>query len=108
MNAPGDDAVDATVQVTARTMDTLEVLAHIARHLHPPRIASPPEILGDADAALRTALGRFVPITWPDHLLPFRDQTERAAGLTLRACDGLRAAAPTPTPCGRHSARCVM
>jgi phospholipase/carboxylesterase len=96
MNAPGDDAVDATVQVTARTMDTLEVLAHIARHLHPPRIASPPEILGDADAALRTALGRFVPITWPDHLLPFRDQTERAAGLTLRACDGLRAAAPTP------------
>lgn len=93
MNAPDDDAVEATVALIARTMDALEVLGQIARHLHPPRIASLPEMLGDTDTALCTARERFVTIIWPDHLLPFRDQTERAADLTLRACDALRAAA---------------
>jgi phospholipase/carboxylesterase len=93
MDAPDDDAVDATVGLIARTMDALEVLAHIARHLHPPRIASLPDMLGDAGTVLRSARAQFARIIWPDHLLPFRDQIERAADLTLRACDGLDAAA---------------
>lgn len=87
-----DDVVEATVGMVARTMDALEVLAFIARHLHPPDIASLVEVLGDADAALRTARERFALVAWPEHLLPFRDQAEHAAALTLRACDGFRAA----------------
>jgi len=93
MNAPGDDAVGATIELIARTMAALEVLGHIARHLHPPHIASLPELLGDAGTALRIARERFARLTWPDHLLPFREQVERAADLTVRACDGLCAAA---------------
>jgi phospholipase/carboxylesterase len=93
MNAHDDDVVEATVAMVARTMDALEVLGFIARHLHPPDFASLVEVLGDADTALRAAGERFALVTWPEHLLPFRDQAERAAALTLRACDGLRAAA---------------
>ncbi|HEY3845518.1 MAG TPA: hypothetical protein VGL95_00230 [Acetobacteraceae bacterium] len=92
MNAQDDDVVEATVAMVARTMDALEVLGFIARHLHPPDLASLVEVLGDADPALRAARERFALVAWPDHLVPFRDQAERAAALTLRACDGLRAA----------------
>ena len=93
MTAPDDDVVEATVGMVARTMDALELLGFVARHLHPPDLASLVEVLGDADAALRAAGERFAEVAWPEHLLPFRDQTDRAAALTLRACDGLRAAA---------------
>jgi len=92
VNPQDDDLVEATVGMVARTIDALEVLGFIARHLHPPDIASLVVVLGDADSALRAARERFALMAWPDHLVPFRDQTERAAALTLRACDGLRAA----------------
>lgn len=92
MNAQDDEVVEATVGMVARTMDALELLGFIARHLHPPDLASLVEVLGDADTALRAAGERFAQVAWPEHLVPFRDQTEHAAALTLRACDGLRAA----------------
>jgi phospholipase/carboxylesterase len=92
MNEPGDEVVEATVGMVARTMDALEVLGFIARHLHPPDLASLVEVLGDADTALRAACERFALVAWPEHLLRFRDQAKSAADLTLRACDGLRAA----------------
>jgi phospholipase/carboxylesterase len=93
MNAQHNDVVEATVAMVGRTMDALEVLGFIAQHLHPPDIASLVEVLGSADAALRTAGEQFALVAWPEHLVPFRDQAEHAAALTLRACDGLRAAA---------------
>jgi phospholipase/carboxylesterase len=93
MNAQDNDVVEATVAMVARTMDALEVLGFIARHLHPPDIASLVQVLGDADTALRAAGEQIARVAWPEHLLPFRDQAQRAAALTLRACDGLRAAA---------------
>ena len=46
--------------------------------------------LGGRDAALRSALADAV---WPEQL---RQQVERAAEATLRACDGLRAAVGAP------------
>jgi phospholipase/carboxylesterase len=52
---------------------------------------------------LRAARERFALAAWPPHLVSFRDQAERAAALTLRACDGLRAAA-TPGTDGRRQA----
>ena len=71
----------------ARLLDTLDTLGYIARHLHPPRLEALVATLGDRDAALREALAEAV---WPEQL---RDPIERAAEATLRACDGLRAAA---------------
>jgi phospholipase/carboxylesterase len=71
----------------ARLLDTLDALGYIARHLHPPRLEELVATLGDRDAALREALADVV---WPDEL---GDHVERAAEATLRACDGLRAAA---------------
>ena len=60
-----DPLIEATVGMVARTMDALEVLGLIARHLHPPDIASLAEVLGDADAALRAARERFAHAAWP-------------------------------------------
>ena len=88
-----DPLIEAIVRLVARTMDALEVLAFIARHLHPPDSAALAAVLGDADTALRDARASFLAAVWPEHLAAFRDQAERAAALTLRACDGLRAAA---------------
>jgi phospholipase/carboxylesterase len=71
----------------ALLLDTLGTLEFIARHLHPPRLDALVATLGDRDAALREALTKAV---WPEQL---RDPIGRAAEATLRACDGLRAAA---------------
>jgi len=91
-----DEVVEAIVAVVGRMLDALDRLGFIARHMHPPDLASLVEVLEDADAALRTAHERFGSVAWPDHLVAFRDQTALAVGFTLRACDGLReAAAPS-------------
>jgi phospholipase/carboxylesterase len=93
MTTPDDDVVDATVSMVARTMDALEILGFVARHLHPPHLASLVEVLGDSDSALRFARDQFTRLTWSEHLMAFRDQADRAATMALRACEGLRAAA---------------
>ncbi len=103
MSAQDDEVVEATVGMVGRTMDALEVLGFIARHLHPPDLGSLVEVLGDADASLRAARERFALVPWPAHLLPFRDQSDSAAAMTLRACDGLRAAG-APGADGRRQA----
>jgi phospholipase/carboxylesterase len=103
MNAQNDDVAEATVRMVGRTMDALGVLGFIARHLHPPDLASLVEVLDNADALLSAARERFALVAWPDHLVPFRDQTDRAAALTLRACEGLRVAA-TPGADGLRQA----
>jgi phospholipase/carboxylesterase len=71
----------------ARLLDTLDALGFIARHLHPPRLEELVATLGDRDATLRSALAETV---WPEQL---RQHVERASEATLRACDGLHAAA---------------
>jgi len=88
-----DELVEAIVGLVTRTMDALEVVGFIARHMHPPDIAALAEVLGDSDAALRSAHASFLAAAWPEHLAAFRDQADRAATFTLRASDGIRAAA---------------
>ena len=85
----------------ARLLDTLDALEFIARHLHPPRLDALVATLGDRDAALREALAKAV---WPAQL---RDPIGRAAEATLRACDGLRAAAGSVDGFDRRIARCA-
>jgi phospholipase/carboxylesterase len=74
----------------ARLLDTLDALGFVARQLHPSRLDALVATLGGRDAALRSALADAV---WPEQL---RQQVERAAEATLRACDGLRAAVGAP------------
>lgn len=88
-----DAVVGAIVGLVRPMLDALDRLAFIARHLHPPDIASLVEVLGDCDADLRSARDAIADTPWPDHLSSFREQMERAADMTLRACDGLRGAA---------------
>ncbi|HUB12533.1 MAG TPA: hypothetical protein VMB34_11285 [Acetobacteraceae bacterium] len=88
-----DPLVEAIVGLVARTMDALEKLGFIARHLHPPDLASLTAVLGDDDTALRGAHESFLAAAWPDRLISFRDQAEHAATFTLRACEALREAA---------------
>src|ERR1700722_12224431 len=71
----------------ARLLDTLDALGFIARHLHPPRLEALVATLGGRGQALR---GELAKVVWSEQM---RDPIERAAEATLRACDGLRAAA---------------
>lgn len=88
-----DALVGGIVGLVRPMLDALDRLAFIARHIHPPDLASLVEVLADSDTELRAARGAIGEAPWPAHLVPFREQMERAADLTLRACDGLRAAA---------------
>ncbi len=92
MSEPDDHLRDAIVVVVARLLDTLDALGFIARHLDPPDIGPLVVTLGDRDVALRAAREGFTGAAWPEHLVPLRNQIERAVEPTLRACDGLRAA----------------
>ncbi|HUN42159.1 MAG TPA: hypothetical protein VMU81_17870 [Acetobacteraceae bacterium] len=88
-----EDLTEAIVGLVARTMDALDILAFIARHMHPPDVAALAAVLGDADASLRHAHAQFIAADWPAQLVSFRDQAEQAASFALRACEGIRAAA---------------
>ena len=91
--AMSEALVGAIVGIVRPMLDALDRLEFIARHMHPPDIASLVEVLGDCDPNLRKAREAIDDLAWPDHLVPFREQMERAAEMTLRACDGLREAA---------------
>ena len=88
-----DELLEAIVGLVARSMDALQMLGFIARHMHPPDIAALAAVLGDADTSLQTAHAQFTAARWPAHLESFRDQAGQAASFTLRACEGIRAAA---------------
>jgi phospholipase/carboxylesterase len=96
MATPGDELVEAIVGLVARSMDALEVLGFIARHLHPSDLAALVEVPAEAETALRAAHARFAATEWPDHLAAFRDQAATAATHVLRACEGLRGAVGSP------------
>jgi phospholipase/carboxylesterase len=74
-------------EALARLLDTLDALEYVGRHMHPPMLVELVATLGDRDATLRAAMAGAV---WPEG---WRDHVERATQATLRACDGLRAAA---------------
>jgi len=93
MDEPGHSLEAAIVALVARLLDTLDALGCIARRLHPPLLGSLVATLGERDAELRAARETFSAAAWPAHMAWFREQIERAAEASLRACDGLRAAA---------------
>jgi phospholipase/carboxylesterase len=71
----------------AQLLDTLDALGFIARYMHPPRLVELVATLGDRDGALRAAMTEAA---WS---VDVRSHIDAATQATLRACDGLRAAA---------------
>jgi phospholipase/carboxylesterase len=67
-----------------------EMLAFIARHLHPPDIGNLMASIGTPEAALRTATARQT--AWPETLSGIAGALEAASAAALQAFAGLRAA----------------
>ncbi len=88
------DAIETAIALLVpRLLGTLDRLALIGRHLHPPHIPELAEAIGDRDSFLSEARDAANALSWPDTLAGFHDQLDAAARYTLQACSGLRAAA---------------
>jgi phospholipase/carboxylesterase len=90
--------VDAITALLPRALGTLDRLAAIARHMHPPRLRELVDWLEDADHELAQARQVFTALAWPEGMTAFRDQLDHATGHALRACEGLRVAITTDNP----------
>ena len=91
-----DDLLDAISSVLPPTLNALDVLGEVGRHLHPPNLGA----LNDAVAArvepVREGLAQFRETEFPDHLGAFKDCVARAADHVVAAFEGLAAAADDP------------
>ncbi|HEY7799820.1 MAG TPA: hypothetical protein VIA80_13705 [Hyphomonadaceae bacterium] len=86
-------AIEQVGRLVAPLLQTLEALAHLARHLHPPNFSRVLAGVGTPDAELRVA--RAMP-AWPDPYSAMRPNIDQAADEALAAFDGLRDAATAP------------
>ena len=66
----------------------LEMLAFVARHLHPPHLAELLDSIGRPDDALKAVLATQLP--WPDSLSAIKKPIEEASEAALQAFTGLR------------------
>jgi phospholipase/carboxylesterase len=85
--------VDDVQRLVLPLLQTLEALAHIARHLHPPHFSRVLAGVGSPDDDLRTA--RALP-RWPDPYSALRPNLDHASDEALAAFAGLREAATAP------------
>lgn len=113
MTGENDAVLDAITRLLPRLLVTMDTLAAIARHMHPPRLSQLVDMLGDHDAQLRMEVDAFRAVAWPESLAPFRDQLDQTAGHALRACEGLRVALEADNPmlgsyrAMRHASRAI-
>jgi phospholipase/carboxylesterase len=92
-----DEALqESLVALIPRLLAALDRLETITRHMHPPRLPELVATLGPGDEALTAALDGVRQATWPEHLVPFRDQIVLATESVLRAHAGLRDASDSP------------
>jgi phospholipase/carboxylesterase len=86
--------VAAVVALLNPLLRALEMLAFVARHLHPPGFASLMASIGTPDADLQSALAK--PQAWPEPVLGARAAINAASDATLLAFSGLREALRKP------------
>ena len=94
--ADNEALLDAITALLPPTLNAMEALAHVGRHLHPPNL---PQLVGSVagtDQPIRDALPGFRAAAWPDHLQDFRQQVEKAAEHVCEAFEGLGEAATSP------------
>ena len=86
-------AIEQVGRLVSPLLQTLEALAHLARHLHPPNFSRVLASVGSPDEELREA--RAMP-PWPDPYSALRPNIDQAADEALAAFAGLREAATAP------------
>ena len=91
-----DEAIDDLTAVLPALLDSLDALAHFARHFDPSRFDETLAVVSATDERLRAARGALR--VWPEHLAGLRSRIVTASDAALEAFAGLRAA---PTRSGR-------
>ena len=82
-----DDAATGSAGLNA-LLRALEMLAFVARHLHPPHLAELLESIGKPDEALKAAMANQPP--WPESLAAIKQPVAEASQAALQAFSGLR------------------
>ena len=81
--------VDDIVATLPPLLGSLEALAFVARHLHPPAFDRVMETVGEPEQALQAARSRLG--EWPERFADVRTSLDAASDATLAAFAGLRA-----------------
>ncbi len=84
-----DELLEATTALVPALLTTMDALATVGRHLHPPNL---PELVAGIQQfrqPVADGLEIFRAAIWPEHLERFRGHIDKAAVEILQACDGL-------------------
>ena len=88
MTTRSDDGLIDAVDL----LQGMDAVSFIGRHLHPPLLESLVEQMEPVAAKLKEARGPFDAVAWPEHLVAFAAQVNKAADETEAVFDGLRGA----------------
>ena len=83
-----EDDTQAVAALLSPLLRALEMLAFVARHLHPPDLEAVVASIGTPDDELRSALSNAS--AWPERLLPIKATLAEASETALLAFAGLR------------------
>jgi len=86
-----DRVLDDITVLLPPLLQSLDALAFIARHLHPPQLPEVVAAVGEPDQALRAERARLE--GWPEALTDVRSALETASEAAIAAFDALRGAA---------------
>ncbi|MEQ9796705.1 phospholipase [Parvibaculum sp.] len=87
-----DGLIDAVDMLLPALLQGMDAVSFIGRHLHPPLLESLVEQMEPVAAKLKEARGPFDAVAWPEHLVAFAAQVNKAADETEAVFDGLRGA----------------
>ena len=88
-----EEMLEAITALVPPLLNAMDALSFLTRRLHPPKLAELIGAVGPVDAPVREGLAAFQAQSWPEHLTRFAEQVALAAETTLKAFDGLHAAA---------------
>ena len=91
--ADNDELLDSITSTLPPILTALHVLAHVARHLHPPNLPALAQSTATPAEAVRESLSRFRTVSFPAHLESFKERIETVGNHVCSAFDGLASAA---------------
>ncbi len=87
-----DGLIDAVDLLLPALLQGMDAVSFIGRHLHPPLLESLVEQMEPVAAKLKEARGPFDAVAWPEHLVAFAAQVNKAAAEPEAVFAGLRGA----------------
>jgi len=96
MDTANDDLLDATTALVPVLMSSLEALAWVGRHLHPPELPALAGALVEFDERLAAARTQFAAVNWPEALTEFRDRVLTSTDAAMRALSGIAGSVSDP------------